>query len=76
MVAIIDERRRLTMPKELAPKSQVLVEPAGEGRWVVTEIKPTVGRKRTKEEVLQAIETSTWEPTASWDEIRKDTREL
>lgn len=64
------------MPKELPAKSQVLVEAAGEGRWVITEIKPTVGRKMSREEVLQAIEASTWRPTASWEEIRKDTREL
>jgi hypothetical protein len=75
MVAIVDERRRLTMPKELPAKSQVLVEAAGEGRWVITEIKPTVGRKMSREEVLQAIEASTWQPTTPWDEIRKDTRE-
>lgn len=64
------------MPEALLPQTQVLVEAAGEGRWLVTEIRPAAECKPTRDEVLRAIESSTWRPMAAWDEIRKTTREL
>lgn len=77
MIATVDERRRLTMPEELPPRTRVSVDAAGAGRWLVTELKPDSGAtKPTREQVLQAIAASTWQPTASWDEIRSATRDL
>lgn len=64
------------MPEELLPQTRVSVDAAGAGRWLVTELKPAPDARPTRDEVLQAIEASTWRPTASWEEIRQTTREL
>jgi hypothetical protein len=74
MIATVDERRRLTMPEDLPPQTLVSVDAAGAGRWLVTELKPARARP-SPEEVLQAIEASTWQSTAAWDEIRLVTRD-
>lgn len=41
MIALMtDDKRRLTMPKELPPKSAVTIERLDENSWVVTRRKP------------------------------------
>ena len=39
-VSMTDDKRRLTMPKELPPRSAVTIEHVGEDTWVVKRQKP------------------------------------
>jgi hypothetical protein len=39
--AMIDAKRRLTMPKELSPRSAVTIERVDEDTWVVKRLTPT-----------------------------------
>jgi hypothetical protein len=39
-VAMTDDKRRLTMPKELAPKSPVTIQQITDDSWIITRQKP------------------------------------
>ncbi|MDB6040372.1 MAG: hypothetical protein JWM99_4213 [Verrucomicrobiales bacterium] len=40
IASVIDDKRRLTMPKELPPKSAVTIQRLDDDSWVVTRQKP------------------------------------
>jgi hypothetical protein len=40
IASMIDDKRRLTMPKELRPKSAVTIQRVNEDSWLVTRQKP------------------------------------
>jgi hypothetical protein len=43
IASMTDEKRRVTMPKELPPKSAVTIERVDEDSWLVTRQKPSRG---------------------------------
>ena len=43
IAATTDDKRRVTMPKELPPKSAVTIQRVNEDSWLITRQKPTKG---------------------------------
>jgi hypothetical protein len=73
----LDSEKRIVLP-DGRPGDVFEIQPQGEGRFLLvrqTSPEPS-GRKKSREEIMDAIENSRIQMTMSWDELRKITREL
>ena len=70
--ATFDEQKRVRIP-DAKPGQVVSIEPGADGTWKLIPVAPTF-KKWTVAEVLAAIDKSPIMFTASWDEIKKETR--
>jgi len=73
----LDSEKRIVLP-DGRPGEVFEIHPQGEGRFLlVRQVPPEVpAKKKTREEILQAIRNSRIRMTMSWEELRKITRDL
>lgn len=73
----LDSERRIVLP-EGQPGEVFEIRPQGEGRFLlVRQVVPeTPAKRKTREEIHQAIRNSRIRMTMSWEELRKITRDI
>lgn len=73
----LDSEKRIVLP-EGRPGDVFEIHPKGQGRYLLVQQVPpkAPAKKKTREELLEAIRNSRIRMTMSWEELRKTTRDL
>lgn len=71
----LDAQRRLELASG-EPGEEYEIQPQGEGRYLLIRVERQVpASSLTKDELLERIRSTPLQPTLSWEELRKLTRE-
>lgn len=73
-IAIVDAKRRLTLPGARPGDAYVIHAPAP-GNYELAKVIPAVRQKRTAEQVDALLDSAALTPKMSWEQLRQLTRE-